>query len=79
MDHAEGDRRINEGKEVVVEKAWQQFWRAVTAAVTGKQSTVDTLSVLIHRGVIDFKSKICLKKFSETGTVKKKQLIYTRL
>ena len=52
--------------------------RAVTAAVTGKQSTVDILSVLIHRGVIDFKSKICLKKFSETGTVKKKQLIYTR-
>ena len=53
--------------------------RAVTAAVTGKQSTVDTLSVLIHRGVIEFKCKICLKKFSETGTVKKQQLIYTRI
>ena len=25
IDHAEGDRRINEGKEVVVEKEWQQF------------------------------------------------------
>ena len=35
MDHAEGDRRINKGKEVVEEKEWQQFWNtAVTAAVT---------------------------------------------
>ena len=32
MDRGEGERRINEGKEVVVEKEWQQFWN--TAAVT---------------------------------------------
>ena len=68
-----------------MEKRW--LWRkngnnsgrAVAAAVTGKRSTVDTMSVLIHRGVIDFKCKSCLKKFSETGTVKKQQLIYTRI
>ena len=41
MDYAEGDRKINEGKEVVVEKEWQQFLRnEVTAAVTGKQTWV---------------------------------------
>ena len=35
MDHAEGDRRMNEGKEVIVEKEWQQFWNvAVVTAVT---------------------------------------------
>ena len=32
MDHAEGDRRINEGKEVVVEKEWQQFWNTEVRA-----------------------------------------------
>ena len=37
IDHAEGDRRINEGKEVVVEKEWQQFWNA---AVTDVQLTL---------------------------------------
>ena len=35
MDHTEGDRRINEGKEVVVEKEWQQFWNTAAAAVRG--------------------------------------------
>ena len=47
MDHAEGDRRINEGKEVVVDKEWQQFWNTAVTAAAGKQSTVDTMSVLI--------------------------------
>ena len=38
MDHAEGDRRINEGKEVVVEKELQQFWNtAAVRAVRGVQ------------------------------------------
>ena len=44
MDYAEGDRRINEGKEVVVEKEWQQFWN--TAAVTAVRAVqCDTMSV----------------------------------
>ena len=45
MDHAEGDGRINEGKEVVVENEWQQFWNA---AVTGKWSKVITMSFLFN-------------------------------
>ena len=54
MDHAEGDRRINEGKEVVVEKEWQQFWNTAVAGVTaaGKQSTVDTMSVLMYYALL---------------------------
>ena len=43
MDHAEGDRRINEGKEMVVEKEWQKFWNG-----TGVNISVDTMSVLIN-------------------------------
>ena len=38
MDHAEGDRRINEGKEVVLEKEWQQFWKS---SKSSNRSTVD--------------------------------------
>ena len=36
MDHAKGDGRIKEGKEVVAKKEWQKFWStaAVTAGVT---------------------------------------------
>ena len=44
MDHAEGDRRINEGKEMVVEKECQQFQ---SNSSNGKRSTVNTMSVLI--------------------------------
>ena len=47
MNYAEGDRRINEGKEVVVEKEWQQFWNAAAGVTAGKRSTVDTMSVLM--------------------------------
>ena len=48
MDHSEGDRRINKGKEEVVEKELQQFWNAgagvkVVRAVRGVQC--DTISV----------------------------------
>ena len=34
MDHLEGDRKINEGKDVVVEKELQQFWNGTVASVT---------------------------------------------
>ena len=34
MDYAEGDRRINEGKEMVMEKEWQQFWNGTAVTVT---------------------------------------------
>ena len=48
MDHAEGDRRINEGKEVVVEKEWQQFRKSSNSSSnSSNRSTVDTMSVLI--------------------------------
>ena len=49
MDYAEGDRRINEGNEVVVEKEWQQFRRKSSNSSKSKSSTVDTMSVLIRR------------------------------
>ena len=41
MDHAEGDRRINEGKEVVVEKEWQQFW---SNSSNSSRNAIDTMS-----------------------------------
>ena len=41
MDYAEEDRRIDKGKEVVVDKKWQQFKRK------SSNSTVDTMSVSI--------------------------------
>ena len=49
MDHAEGDRRINEGKEVVVEKEWQQFQKSKSRSNSSgsNRSTVNTMSVLI--------------------------------
>ena len=37
LNHAEGDRKINEGKEVVVEKEWQQFWNTAVVAERGVQ------------------------------------------
>ena len=47
MDHAEGDRRINEGKEVVLEKEWQQFWNGtVTAAVTAVELILRVFRVI---------------------------------
>ena len=54
MDHAEGDRRINEGKQWLQRKNGNNSGgRAVTAAVTvvtaGKWSTVDTMSVMIKQ------------------------------
>ena len=47
MDHAEGDRKINEGKEVILQKEWQKNWKSAVTAAAGKRSTVDTMSVLI--------------------------------
>ena len=51
MDHTEGDRRINEGKDVVVEKEWQKFWRKSSNSSSNRssrnRSTVDTMSVLM--------------------------------
>ena len=51
MDYADGDRRIIEGKEVVVEKEWQQFRRKSSNSINSsnsKRSTVNTMSVLIN-------------------------------
>ena len=50
MDHAEGDRRINEGKEVVVEKEWQPFQNSSSRS-NSNSSTVDTMSVLIKKSL----------------------------
>ena len=47
MDYPEGDRRINEGKEVVVEKEWQQFWNTAAAGVTAVRVQCDTMSVFM--------------------------------
>ena len=48
MDHAEGDRRINEGKEVVVEEEWQQFWsNSSHNSSNSKRSSDDTMCDLI--------------------------------
>ena len=52
MDHAEGDRRINEGKEVVVEKECQQFQNSKSRSNSSNssgsnRSTVNNMSVLI--------------------------------
>ena len=48
MDNAERDKRINEGKEVVVEKEWQQFRsNNSNSNSNSKRCTVDTMSVLI--------------------------------
>ena len=44
MDYAEGDRRINEEKEVVVEKEWQQFRKSNSSNSSRKRTTVDTMS-----------------------------------
>ena len=44
MDHAEGDRRVNEDKEVVVEKERQQFQNAAAVTVVGAVQC-DTMSV----------------------------------
>ena len=60
MDHAEGDRRINEGKEVVVEKEWQQFWNS------SNRSTVDTMSVLINLILLQTKISIQMFKYNNT-------------
>ena len=60
IDHAEGNIRINEGKEVVVEKEWQQFWNSSYSS--SKRSTVDTMSVfnyqLLNSIVSSFSSKL---------------------
>ena len=57
MDHAEEDRRINEGKEVVVEKEWQQFWNSNSSSNRSnsysKKRTVNTMSVLIIHDKLD--------------------------
>ena len=59
MDHAEEDRRINEGKDVVVEKEWQQFWNSRSnSSNSSNRSTVNTMSVLIVRAVIIAGTKI---------------------
>ena len=55
MDHAEGDRRINKGKEVVVEKEWQQFQNRSNSS--SKRSTVDTMSVLITNTFLRIQSQ----------------------
>ena len=52
MDHAEGDRRINEGKEVVVEKDWQRLLRekclesTTSLPTTRRQATAGNTSGL---------------------------------
>ena len=49
MDHAEGDRRIKEGKQGVVEKEWQLLWNtaAVTAEVIVTAVTVTGVQLLL--------------------------------
>ena len=49
LNHAEGDRRINEGKEVVVEKEWQQFWNTAAAAVRGVQFILGVYLIIDYK------------------------------
>ena len=57
MDHAEGDKRVNKGKYVVVEKEWQQFRSSNSSSSNRKRSTVDIMSILI----LYFGTEHCLK------------------
>ena len=56
MDHTKGDRRINKGKEVVVEKELKQCpinssSRSNSSNSSSKRSIVDTMSALIIVGI----------------------------
>ena len=53
MDHAEGHRRINVGKEVVVEKEWQKFRKSSSSSNRSSDDTMSVFDIILHCALSD--------------------------